>query len=551
MPSLSARREDEGSLDGEAYRSILRELPIATLVLDEDGYVLEANASLSELSGYSRRDLVGRSLGSLFPGSSVERLCSSGSGSELRLSSRAGLSIPVMLGLGSFDDRGRRIVLACVSDLTELQASRTAKDAIERRLKGLNRDLEAQVEERTMSLSAAHARIMEQLQLQADLEVAGQIQANLLPKTLPLIEGFDLASRALPSRLVSGDFYDYQVSEDGRCSLMIADISGKGLPAAILASAARSLYRRALGDSTDPGGILRELNREMLPDLELAERFITMTSARLDPESGALELANAGGCGVILFDCSERASRELECRGLPIGLFPSLGLQELTIELRPGAGVLICSDGIAEAANPRGELFGSERLLEAAAGLAGASAEDMAAAILSAVGEFAEGRPLDDDATFFVLMAKPRRMRLDLSTSLATLSESPSRIARICSPYGEELARDMELALSEALANIRVHGYDSREGPVSLEIRLETRGVELFLRERGRAFDLAAVPPPALGQAKERGFGLYLIRKVMDGFSYEPGGEDGNLWTFFKSTRPRAPSRPVSDGGDR
>jgi anti-sigma regulatory factor (Ser/Thr protein kinase) len=213
-------------------------------------------------------------------------------------------------------------------------------------------------------------------------------------------------------------------------------------------------------------------------------------------------------------------------------------LRELRIGLRPGTGVLICSDGLAEAANPSGELFGSGRLLEAAADRAGGSAEDMADAILAAVGDFAEGRPLDDDATFLVLMAKPRRKRFDLMTSLTALNETPSRIALLCSPYGEDLARDMELALSEALANIRVHGYDSREGPVSLEIRLETRGVELFLREMGRAFDPGAVPPPALGQATEKGFGLYLINKVMDGFSYEPGGKDGNLWTFFKSTRP-------------
>jgi PAS domain S-box-containing protein len=552
MKPPNDRRDSPASPEGETYRAILRELPIAILVLDENGAVFDANAKLSEISGYSHDELMSQTLDALVPEAFVERhrlFCAGFRGSpsthrmgldpSYRLRTNAGRTIPVSVVLSGLEEGGRRYVLACVSDTTEFQESLAAKDESERSCLELNQDLEAIVEERTGALTAAHSRIMEQRQLQSDLETAGQVQMSLLPKVFPLVDGFDFASRAKPSRFLSGDIYDYGEAEGGRCSIMLADISGKGLPAAILASSIRSLYRRERRETSSPEALLRNLNREMLPDLELSERFITMIAARLDLESGALEIANAGGCSVIAFDGSDCTSRALELGGIPLGLFPDLGMQAQTIGLRPGMGALICSDGITEAENPRGELFGLDRLLATVARGSRSRPEGIATAIIAAVEEFGEGQPLSDDATLIVLKARPRRIHYKFVTSLESLDEMPASVASACFSYGESLARDMELAVSEALANIREHGYHSREGQVAMDLRLETRGVELSIKEQGKAFDLEAVPPPVLGEAKDGGFGLYLIRKVMDNFSYEPGGADGNLWIFFRSTKGR------------
>ncbi len=536
----------------DTFYSIIRALPIAILVLDGDGRIFCANDAFVALSGYPRDELTGSSLDALIPEDKAEAhrsLCGGyrsapsahrmGYGAEIGMRAKSGRVVPVLINLSAVRMSKRRFVLAGISDLSELRESQTSRDNAAAELRDLNRELEARIEERGRSLAEAHDRIMDQRRLQKDLETAGQIQASLLPKAFPEVANFDFAARALPSRFVSGDFYDSRLACDGSCSIMLADISGKGLAAALFASSARSLYGRALRETGAPGDILRQIDLDMYADLSLADRFITMIAARLEPERGSIEIANAGGCGVIILDGAARSSRMLAGGGLPIGLFPDPAIETETVDLRPGTGALIYSDGITDAENPPGEFFGEGRLLEAAALASHGGAEDIAAAILAAVEKFREGRPLSDDATLVAIKARPRRFLFDFATSLDSVDAMPARVASACACYGDAVARDIHLALSEALANIREHGYNSDEGSVSLDIRLETRGVEIFLRERGRTFDPAAVPPPALGQASEGGFGLYLIRQTMDHFSYEPGGADGNLWIFFRSAAVR------------
>ena len=422
---------------------------------------------------------------------------------------------------------------------TEIRQRSKAEEA----LVAASKELEQRVDERTRSLTEAHNRLMQQKLLEHDLAVAGQIQSNLMTTALPEVEGFEFATRGRPSRYLNGDFCDCQLIDGAFCSALLADISGKGLSAALFASSARALYRLALADScgssveesTAPVSILELLNAEMLRDLEVAESFITMVAARLDIRDGRLETANAGGCRIIILDGPSGEARTLEAGGLPIGLFPDLAITGECVRLRPGMSALLYSDGLTEAANPSGELFGLERLMATASRLSRLEADEMAEGLLSAIEAFQEGLPLADDATLLVIKALPRRFTFDTTASLASLDEIPARVASLCFPYGDKIARDMELAVSETLANIRNHGYGSKDGPVSLDLRLETRGVELFVKEQGRRFDPDALPPPLLGELREGGLGIYLIRKVMDKFSYEPGGPDGNLWLLFRS----------------
>jgi len=413
----------------------------------------------------------------------------------------------------------------------------------EEALVAASKELEQRVEERTRSLTEAHNRLMQQKLLEHDLAVAGQIQSNLMTAALPKVDGFEFATRGKPSRYLNGDFCDCQLVEGTFCSALLADIAGKGLSAALFASSARALYRLALAnscgssieESTAPVSILELLNAEMLHDLEVAESFITMVAARLDLRDGRLETANAGGCRIIVFDGPSGETRTLDAGGLPVGLFPDLSLTGECVRLRPGMTALLYSDGLTEAINPAGELFGLERLMATASSFSRRSAEHIADGLLSAIEAFQDGLPLTDDATLLVIRALPRRFTFDTTTSLSSLDELPASISSLCFPYGDKVARDMELAVSETLANIRNHGYGSKDGPVSLDLRLETRGVELIVKEQGRRFDPDALPPPLLGELREGGLGIYLIRKVLDEFSYEPGGPDGNLWILFRS----------------
>jgi len=417
----------------------------------------------------------------------------------------------------------------------------TARMEAETALVAASRDLEAQVEKRTRALSEAHHRIMEQQLLEQDLRMAGQIQSDLLPESLPVMDGFEFSSVARPSRYLNGDFYDYARQGATYCSMMLADISGKGLSAALLAASARSLYRRALATGGDhgipasPSAVLEELNGDMFPDLARTERFITIVAARLNLVSGAFDVANAGGCEVILFDASDGCCRTLQKGDLPIGIFAGSKLSCETVGLRPGMCAILYSDGITEAANPEGELFGLPRLLDQISRNGRLPVDEQLQGILAAVEVFQQGQPQSDDMTLIALRAKPRRINFSFVSSLDSLNEIPMGVASHCFSYGEDATRDLELAISEILANIREHGYESSDGPVDLELRLETRGIELIIREKGQAFDISRVAPPRLGRAADHGFGLHLIREVTDNFSYEPGGNDGNLWILFRS----------------
>lgn len=439
--------------------------------------------------------------------------------------------------------RARREASAArkVKSLLEMEIRQRAQ--AEEALVAASKELELRVEERTRSLTEAHNRLMQQKLLEHDLAVAGQIQSSLMTAALPNVDGFEIETRGRPSRYLNGDFCDCQLIEGTFCSALLADISGKGLSAALFASSARALYRLALASScgtsleerTSPVAMLELLNAEMLRDLEVAESFITMVAARLDIRDGRLETANAGGCRIIILDGPTGDARTLDAGGLPVGLFPDLRLTGECVRLRPGMSALLYSDGLTEAANPSGELFGLERLMATASRLSRLCADEMADGLLSAIEAFQEGLSLADDATLLVIRAMPRRFTFDTTTSLSSLDELPARISALCFPYGDKVARDMELAVSETLANIRSHGYGSKDGPVSLDLRLETRGVELIVKEHGRRFDPDILPPPLLGELREGGLGIYLIRKVLDDFSYEPGGPDGNLWLLFRS----------------
>ena len=439
--------------------------------------------------------------------------------------------------------RARREAVAARDSQARAENEIRQRAEAEAALVAASKELERRVEERTRSLTEAHNRLMQQKLLEHDLAVAGQIQSNLMTTALPKVDGFEFATRGRPSRYLNGDFCDCQLIEGTFCSALLADIAGKGLSAALFASSARALYRLVLADScgssveesTAPVSVLELLNAEMLRDLEVAESFITMIAARLDIRNGRLETANAGGCRIIIVDGPSGEARTLDAGGLPIGLFPDLALMGECVRLRPGMSALLYSDGLTEAINPAGELFGLERLMATASSFSRRSAEHIADGLLSAIEAFQDGLPLTDDATLLVIRALPRRFTFDTTTSLSSLDELPASISSLCFPYGDKVARDMELAVSETLANIRNHGYGSKDGPVSLDLRLETRGVELIVKEQGRRFDPDALPPPLLGELREGGLGIYLIRKVLDEFSYEPGGPDGNLWILFRS----------------
>src|SRR5215203_4407836 len=199
--------------------------------------------------------------------------------------------------------------------------------------------------------------------IEQELKVARSIQQALLPKDMPLLEGWQITPYYQPAREVGGDFYDIFELEDGRLGVVEGDATGKGMPAALVASATSSMLRavaQALGSSS-PGEVLAQVNETLLARIP-PNMFVTCFYAILEPKSGSLRYANAGHDLPYLRRLSRDDAQELRARGMPLGLMPGMGYEEKEASLKEGESVLFYSDGLVEAHDLHYEMFGFPRL---------------------------------------------------------------------------------------------------------------------------------------------------------------------------------------------
>jgi serine phosphatase RsbU (regulator of sigma subunit) len=235
----------------------------------------------------------------------------------------------------------------------------------EEEVRQLNKDLEKRVAERTEQLKIAMAKQQEEAQererIEQELRVARGIQQTLLPKTLPELEGHQIAVHYQPAREVGGDFYDFLQLQDGRLGLIVGDVSGKGVPAALVMAITRTMLRAAyrLG-SPAPGEILEQVNNILYRDIP-PNMFVTCFYAILDPMSGGLVYANAGHDLPYLHH-GHGDAEELRARGMPLGLMPNMSYEQKEITLEPGESILLYSDGLVEAHDSQREMFGFPRM---------------------------------------------------------------------------------------------------------------------------------------------------------------------------------------------
>ena len=202
--------------------------------------------------------------------------------------------------------------------------------------------------------------LRERERIEQELLVARRIQQASLPKEVPTLEGWQISPYYGPAREVGGDFYDFFELEDGCLGIVVGDATGHGVPAALVMASARSMLRAVAQPSYSPGDALRRVNDPLATDIP-PNMFVTCFYAILDPKSGTLSYANAGH-DLPYLRRSDGDVEELRARGMPLGLMPGMGYEENEIELGADEGVLFYSDGLVEAHDPKGEMFGFPRL---------------------------------------------------------------------------------------------------------------------------------------------------------------------------------------------
>jgi len=242
-----------------------------------------------------------------------------------------------------------------------------------------------------------------------ELEIARKIQESLLPKAFPSLPGFGLAGFSLSARQVGGDFYDVLPVSEDRVLVVVADVMGKGVPAALFAATLRTLIRTTAEWTARPGELLGRVNRLMFHELSGVDMFITASVALLDARRKKLWLANAGHCQVLVVDKMGQTT-ELNPDGMPLGIMPEAAFEEEGIPLDDFRCALFYTDGVIESRNAQGVFFGEEQLKAWLVRNARQrrSASQISRDLVTQISSFQGAVPPSDDQTFLIICEEVR-----------------------------------------------------------------------------------------------------------------------------------------------
>ncbi len=255
-------------------------------------------------------------------------------------------------------------------------------------------------------LERARTREQERVRFENELELARRIQERLLPAAPPDVAGLEIAGATEPAREVGGDYFDHLVLPDGRVLLVIADVSGKGVPAALLMSAFRAGVMSQEDALTEPERLAERLNAFLYRSVE-SGRFVTAFFALLDPATGAMQYVNAGHNPALLLRADGHAEWLME-GGLILGIMPASTFTRGETRLASGDLFVLYTDGVTEGANATAEQFGEVRLLEAARRLTGLRCAAAAQELVREVRAFEGATGPADDITVLIARTRPR-----------------------------------------------------------------------------------------------------------------------------------------------
>ncbi|MFN2406902.1 MAG: PP2C family protein-serine/threonine phosphatase [Pyrinomonadaceae bacterium] len=248
-----------------------------------------------------------------------------------------------------------------------------------------------------------HEQLIEKKRLEGQLEVARQVQLELLPPTDPELAGYDISAYNFPTEEVSGDYYDWVKIYDDQIAVVIADVSGKGVPAAILMAFLRASLRAASHIGYASNISMVKVNYLLWESIE-RNQFVTAFYGILDASKQTLSYSNAGHNPPVLVNAAG-TSRFIERGEQPLGMFRDTRYHQYYLEMEPGDVLVLYTDGATEALSPSGEEFGRERLAQAVKDAYARPAREMIATLQMAILEWTEQAGSNDDVTFFVIKA--------------------------------------------------------------------------------------------------------------------------------------------------
>ena len=380
------------------------------------------------------------------------------------------------------------------------------------------------------------AEAAERERMEQELRVARVIQQTLLPAKVPSLDGWQMDVYWQPAYSVGGDFYDFIPLEDGRMCIIAADVTDKGIPAALVMASARSILRAATERLQSPGAILNRVNNTLCPDIP-DKMFITCLCVILDPKSGFMHIANAGHNLPYLRRNGEVL--ELKATGMPLGLLPNMPYDEVDFQILPGDTMLMFSDGIDEAHNPQREMFGFERLralvrdhndgstliqrlLEELHDFTGPDwqqEDDVTFVLVNCNVDNAMPDPNETDNTHETLLGE-FQVASEEGNEIMAMNQVVALIKDISFP--PEKVEQLQTAVSEATMNAMEHGNQYRaESPVIIRVYHTETSLTIHILDESKESVMPDRVTPDIeaklaGMQSPRGWGLFLIENMVD-----------------------------------
>jgi serine phosphatase RsbU (regulator of sigma subunit) len=277
---------------------------------------------------------------------------------------------------------------------------RESDDATIRDLQEKNRQLTQAYQE----LQAAQTQLIEKERLEHELQVARSIQESILPRSLPELPGYDFDARMVPARMVGGDCFDFIALGPDTLGIVVGDACDKGMPAAIFMALTRSLLRAEASRARSPREALQSVNRHLL-DMNDAGMFVTALYGVLHRTTRIFDYARAGHTLPLMRGVGGAVLTPPHANGQPLGLWPDLALDEQRVVIPRGGALLLYTDGVTEALDAQGDLFGSRRLRTAVSVYRSGSAQELCDNVLQAVTDFCGPTPQGDDLTLVAMHA--------------------------------------------------------------------------------------------------------------------------------------------------
>lgn len=246
-----------------------------------------------------------------------------------------------------------------------------------------------------------HREAIEKERLERELELAAAIQREILPHSLPRVAGLELAAANLPTRHVGGDYYDLFPLSGGRLAFLVADVSGKGVPAALLVSTVHAAVHLQIDEAKTIVELVEKIDRH-LQRYAATRKFLTLFFGVIEPDTGVLRYVSAGHNPALLLRRSGEIER-LDATGVPVGMFPSAAWREEVLEIAPGDLLCLYTDGVTEASNAAEEEFGMDRLANALGRDRELPVQRICDRLFGEVADFASGMPQYDDQTLLML----------------------------------------------------------------------------------------------------------------------------------------------------